>query len=190
MRFVETALAGAFIIELEPVADERGFFVRSFCAEEFAAHGLNPELAQCNYSFNKKRGTLRGLHYQADPFGEAKLVRCTAGAIYDVIVDIRPGSPTFGKWVSAQLTAVNGKMIFAPEGFAHGFQTLADGAEIFYQMSRPYRAELARGIRFDDPEIGVRWPVADPIMSERDRALPLLRDAFGAGAPRAAQAGR
>lgn len=177
MRFTETPLRGAFVIEPEPVEDERGFFARSFCAEEFAEHGLNPGLVQCNISYNRKRGTLRGLHYQAEPFAEAKLIRCTSGAIFDVIVDLRPDSPTFGKWASAELSAENCKMMFAPEGFAHGFQTLTDDAEVFYQMSRPYRAELARGIRYDDPVIGISWPIADPIVSERDLALPPLSSA-------------
>lgn len=177
MRFIETKLAGAYVIEPEPVTDERGYFARSWCAGEFAAHGLTSELAQCNISFNRVRGTLRGLHYQADPCAEAKLIRCTQGALFDVIVDLRPASPTFGQWVSAQLTAVNHKMLYAPEGFAHGFLTLADGTEVFYQMSRPYRAELARGIRYDDPALAITWPIANPIVSERDLALPLLQDA-------------
>ncbi len=174
MRFLETPLAGAFVIEPERRADDRGFFARSWCREEFAARGLDPALAQCNISYNRRRGTLRGLHYQAAPHGEAKLVRCTRGAVFDVIVDLRPGSPTRGRWHAIELGAENRRMVYAPDGFAHGFQALADDTELFYQMSVPYEPASARGIRFDDPTLAIAWPIADPLVSERDRALPAL----------------
>ena len=173
MRFTETPLAGAFLVEMEPTADERGSFARSFCQNEFRSRGLDPVVAQCNVSHNRKRGTLRGLHYQAPPHEEAKLVRCTRGAIWDVIVDLRAGSKTRLKWFGEELTAENRRALYIPRGFAHGFQTLADDAEVFYQMSEFYHPECARGIRWDDPAIGIRWPLADPIVSERDRGLPL-----------------
>lgn len=174
MLFKQTNLAGVFVIEPEPIEDERGFFARSWCAEEFAKHGLNPDLAQCNISYNRNRGTLRGLHYQAAPFAEAKLVRCTAGAIFDVAVDVRRESPTFRQWVAVELSAQNRRMLYVPEGFAHGLQTLTHHAEVCYQMSQPYRPTAARGIRYDDPAIAIRWPVPRPIVSERDKALPVL----------------
>jgi len=177
MRFCELEIAGCFLIEPEPVADERGFFARSWCMQAFAEHGLNPGLAQCNISFNRRRGTLRGLHYQADPFAEAKLIRCTQGAIFDVVVDLRPGSPSFGRWTGTELSAENRRMLYAPEGFAHGFQALWDGTEVFYQMSQAYRAELARGVRYDDPDLAISWPIPAPIVSARDRALPGLAEA-------------
>jgi dTDP-4-dehydrorhamnose 3,5-epimerase len=174
MRFVATPLAGAFAIELEELGDERGFFARSFCREEFRARGLDPAVAQCNVSFNRRRGTLRGLHYQAEPHAEAKLVRCTRGAIWDVIVDLRPGSPTARRWFAAELTAENRRALYVPAGLAHGFQTLADDSEVLYQMSEPYYADLARGVRWDDAALAIPWPVKDVIVSERDRALPVL----------------
>lgn len=173
MIFEETGLAGAFVIEPERREDERGFFARTWCRDEFAAHGLNPALVQCNISFNKKRGTLRGMHYQAAPHEEAKLVRCTQGAIYDVILDLRRESATFGRWVGVELTAENRRMLYVPEGFAHGFQTLEDDSEVFYQMSAFYHAESALGARWDDPAFAIAWPLPDPILSDRDRAFPL-----------------
>ncbi len=172
MRFSPTPLAGAFLIELEPVRDERGFFARSWCREEFSAHGLNPRLTQCNISFNIERGTLRGMHYQAAPHWEAKLVRCTRGAVYDVIIDLREDSPTFKKWFAVELTARNRKMLYVPEGFAHGYQTLVDNCEVFYQVSEAYRPELARGVRWDDPAFGIFWPIANPSLSAKDRDCP------------------
>ena len=174
MRFVATPLAGAFVIELEELGDERGFFARSFCAEEFRAHGLDPVVAQCNVSFNAARGTLRGLHWQAAPHAEAKLVRCTRGAIWDVVVDLRPGSASARRWFAAELTADNRRALYVPAGFAHGFQTLADASEVLYQMSELYHAGLARGVRWNDPALAISWPIAPAIVSERDRALPLL----------------
>jgi dTDP-4-dehydrorhamnose 3,5-epimerase len=174
LKFVETPLAGAFVVEVEPVADERGMFARSFCQQEFRERGLEAVVAQCNVSHNRKRGTLRGLHYQAPPHEEAKLVRCTRGAIWDVIVDLREGSKTRLQWFATELTADNRRALYVPRGFAHAFQTLGADSEVFYQMSEFYHAASARGIRWDDPAIGIRWPLANPILSERDRAYPLL----------------
>lgn len=175
MLFTETRLPGAFIIDIEPHNDERGFFARSWCAEEFEKLGLNPRLSQCNISFNKKLGTLRGMHYQAVPFPEAKLVRCTMGAIYDVIIDLRVDSPTFRQWFAVELTAENRRAIYVPENFAHGFQTLIDNAEVFYQMSEFFHPEYARGIRWDDTAFGIEWPIPHPILSEKDLDFPLWR---------------
>jgi dTDP-4-dehydrorhamnose 3,5-epimerase len=177
MKFVATPLAGAFVVELEELADERGFFARSFCREEFERHGLVPTVAQCNVSYNARRGTLRGLHYQGEPHPEAKLVRCTRGAVWDVAVDLRPGSPTRYRWFALELSADNRRALYVPAGFAHGFQSLADASEVLYQMSESYRADLARGVRWDDPRLAISWPVAPAIVSERDRALPLAGDA-------------
>lgn len=161
MRFVPTPIPGAFVIELEPIVDERGFFARSWCATEFAAHGLNPRLVQCSVSFNKRRGTLRGMHYQVKPHEEAKLVRCTMGAIYDVLVDLRPASAGYRKWFAVELSVANRRMVYCPEGVAHGFQTLTDDAEVFYQMSELHHPESARGLRWDDPAFGIEWPFAE-----------------------------
>jgi dTDP-4-dehydrorhamnose 3,5-epimerase len=172
MKFVNLPLSGAHLVELEPISDERGFFARSWCAEEFQRLELNPKLAQCSISSNTRRGTLRGMHYQAVPHAEAKLIRCTEGAIYDVIVDLRPASPTYCKWFAVELTSSNHKMIYVPEGFAHGFQTLVDSSEVFYQISESYRPELARGVRWNDPAFGIKWPISHPIISARDSAFP------------------
>ncbi len=175
MRFVPTKLAGAFVIEPEPRADERGLFARTWCRDEFAAHGLTTSWVQCNVSFNHRTGTLRGMHYQADPHPEVKLVRCTRGAAYDVIADLRPGSPTYRQWVAVELTADNRRAVYVPGGFAHGFQTLADETELFYQMSEFYHPESARGVRWDDPALGIEWPpCAGRVISERDRSFPDL----------------
>jgi len=170
--FRETKLSGAFLIEQERHEDERGFFARTFCREEFAKHGMNPYVAQCNVSFNKRKGTLRGMHYQVQPFAEAKLVRCTSGAIFDVIIDLRDSSATFGQHVAIKLSGRTGNMLYIPEGFAHGFQTLEDNTEVFYQMSQPYAAECARGIRWNDPSFAIEWPDADRIILDRDRNYP------------------
>lgn len=172
MIFSKTKLKGAFIIELEKLEDERGFFARSFCTREFEMHELNPRVVQCNLSFNKKKGTLRGLHFQKKPYEEAKLVRCTLGAIFDVIVDLRSSSETFKQWVSVELTAHNGKMLYVPEGFAHGFQTLEDNTEIFYQMSEFYNPQYASGVRWNDPIFNIQWPEGERLISEKDRQLP------------------
>lgn len=168
MLFTEIKLKGAFIIDIELHEDERGFFARSWCEDEFKKHGLNPRLVQCNISFNKKRGTLRGMHYQAAPFAEAKVVRCTMGSIYDVIIDLRTDSPTFKQWFAVELSAENRRALYIPEGFAHGFQTLLENTEVFYQMSEFYHTECACGVRWNDPVFGVEWKVAPPIISSRD----------------------
>jgi dTDP-4-dehydrorhamnose 3,5-epimerase len=173
MRFAPTPLGGAFMIELESVADERGWFARTFCTQEFAAHGIEMQVVQANASFNARAGTLRGMHFQAEPHAERKVIRCTRGAIYDVIVDIRDGSPTRAHWFGVELTAENGRMLFAPEGVAHGFQTLADASEVAYLMSREYAPDHAHGVRWDDPAFGIEWPPADArVISERDRSYP------------------
>lgn len=177
MRFIPASLAGAFVVEPELLGDDRGFFARSFCQDEFRAHGLAPTVAQCNISFNRLRGTLRGLHYQSKPHEEAKLVRCTQGAVWDVIVDLREDAGTRYCWFSVELTAENRRALYVPPGFAHGFQTLIDNSEVFYQMSEFYQPEAARGVRWDDPAIGISWPIADPVLSPRDRAYPLLKHA-------------
>jgi dTDP-4-dehydrorhamnose 3,5-epimerase len=174
VKFSPTTLAGAWIVDPAPIEDERGFFARSFCQEEFRAHGLDPVIAQCNVSFNRRRGTLRGLHFQAPPHEEAKLVRCTRGAIWDVVVDLRADSSTRHRWFAAELNAENRRALYVPRGFAHGFQTLADDSEVLYQMSEFYHSESARGLRWDDPVIAIKWPIAHPVVSERDRSYPLL----------------
>lgn len=171
MIFTETKLKGAFLIEPERLKDERGFFARIWCQKEFADQGLDPGLVQCSISFNDRRGTLRGLHYQAEPYSEAKVVRCTMGAIYDVILDLCPDSPTFKQWWATELTAANRRMLYLPKGFAHGFQTLEDETEVSYQMSEFYHPEHRRGIRWNDPEFGFVWPQTDErIMSAQDRS--------------------
>ena len=175
MRFTPTTLNGAYIVDIEPLSDERGFFARSWCKDEFNRRGLNSELMQCNISVNKAKGTIRGLHYQENPFGEAKLIRCSGGAIYDVIVDLRATSPSYGQWFSAELTAANYRMLYVPEGFAHGFQSLEDSTEVFYQMSQAYQEEYARGVRWNDPAFNVSWPLPNPILSSRDESYPDFR---------------
>jgi len=167
--FRETKLPGAFVIELQKHEDERGFFARSWCRREFEAHGLDPRMAQCNLSFNKVKGTLRGMHYQAAPCAEAKLVRCTRGAIYDVIIDLRRESVTYKQHVSEVLSSNNYKALFVPEGFAHGFQTLEDNSEVFYQMSAFYSPEHQRGLRYNDAAFRINWPVDATVISDRDR---------------------
>jgi len=167
--FRETKLPGAFVIELQKHEDERGFFARSWCRREFEAHGLDPRMAQRDVSFNKVKGTLRGMHYQAAPCAEAKLVRCTRGAIYDVIIDLRRESVTYKQHVSEVLSSNNYKALFVPEGFAHGFQTLEDNSEVFYQMSAFYSPEHQRGLRYNDPAFRINWPVDATVISDRDR---------------------
>lgn len=174
MIFTETRLLGAYIIELEPISDERGFFVRTWCAKEFKEHGLNANLVQCNLSYNAKRGTLRGMHYQIAPHEEAKIVTCIAGAVYDVIIDLRKESVTFLKWWAFELSADNRRMLYIPEGFAHGFQTLRDDTIVFYQMSEFYHPESARVIRWDDPFLAIQWPVASTILSAKDANAEIL----------------
>lgn len=172
MIFTETKLKGAYIIDPELIQDERGFFARTWCHQEFEARGFNPQLAQCSISFNVKKGTLRGMHYQVAPCEEAKLVRCTMGAIYDVIIDLRSESSTFKQWLAVELSANNRHMLYVPEGFAHGFQTTEDNTEVLYQMSEFYAPEYARGIRWNDSVFEIRWPVAERIMSARDQQYP------------------
>jgi dTDP-4-dehydrorhamnose 3,5-epimerase len=169
MIFTETRLSGAYVIDLQCIKDERGFFARTWCKEEFEKHGLNSNLVQCNLSHNVKRGTLRGMHYQAAPHEEVKLVSCISGSIYDVIVDLRDKSPTFGQWQAFELSAQNHRMLYIPEGFAHGFQTLQDNTSVFYQMSEFYHPACAKGVRWNDPIFSINWPIAEKIMSEKDQ---------------------
>ena len=169
MIFREAAVAGVFVIEPEPREDNRGFFARTWCQREFAQHGLNPRLVQTSISFNRRRGTLRGMHYQMPPHAEAKLIRCTRGAIWDVALDLRPASPTYRQHFGVELSAENRAALYIPEGVAHGFQTLVDETEVLYQMSEFYAPEAGRGIRFDDPAFAIPWPLPEPILLERDR---------------------
>jgi len=172
MIFHETKLPGVFEIHLEPKPDERGFFARSWCQREFEQHGINSLPVQCSISFNEKKGTLRGMHYQAEPHWETKLVRCTQGAIYDVVIDLRPNSATFKQWVGVVLTAADRNMIYIPEGFAHGLLTLEDRTEVFYQISEFYFPELSRGVRWNDPAFNVEWPSEPQVISGRDQTYP------------------
>ena len=173
MKLSETPLAGAFVIELEALEDERGFFARTFDAATFREHGLDPHVAQCSTSFNEKSGTLRGMHYQAAPDQECKLVRCTRGRIFDVIVDLRPDSQTYCRWFGIELAADGGRELYVPKDFAHGFQTLEDGSEVLYQISHEYLPARARGVRWDDPAFGIDWPAAaDRRMSAKDGNYP------------------
>jgi dTDP-4-dehydrorhamnose 3,5-epimerase len=172
MKFRATKLHGVFEIRIEPESDERGFFARTWCQREFSNFGLDPRLVQCNVSFNPRKGTLRGLHYQVPPFEESKVVRCTRGAIYDVVLDLRPESPTFKAWLAVNLTAENRNMVHVPEGCAHGFLTLEDESEVFYQMSEFYDPASARGVRWDDPAFRIAWPEQITLISERDRTYP------------------
>lgn len=165
-------LKGVFIIEPERLEDERGFFARTWCRRVFEEHGLNSQLAQCSISFNRTRGTLRGMHYQEKPYEEAKLVRCTHGMIYDAVIDLRRCSSTFKRWIGLELTADNHRMLYIPEGFAHGFQTLEEHTEVFYQMSQFYAPDYAKGVRWNDPAFDIRWPADVSVISERDRSYP------------------
>jgi dTDP-4-dehydrorhamnose 3,5-epimerase len=174
VRFLETTLSGVYVIEQERHADERGFFARTWCAEEFLAQGLDPGLSQCSVSFNHRRGTLRGLHYQVPPAAEVKLVRCTRGALYDVALDLRPDSASFRAWIGVELTEDNGRALYIPRGCAHGFYALADATEVAYQISAPYRPEAARGLRWNDPFHGVTWPGPVEVIAPRDREYPDL----------------
>ncbi len=175
MRYTETTLPGVLLVDLERHQDERGFFARVWCREELAARGLNPNLAQCSISYNRKKGTLRGMHYQAEPHPEAKFVQCIRGAIYDVALDLRPNSPTFRKWYAAELSADNRRLLYLPEGCAHGFQTLTEDCDVLYFISTPFYPELARGVRWDDPAFGIRWPLPVSVISQRDRDYPLWK---------------
>jgi dTDP-4-dehydrorhamnose 3,5-epimerase len=173
--FTETAVASAFIIDVDKREDDRGFFARAWCIDEFAARGLHPRFVQGNIGHSARRGTLRGLHYQVAPHEEAKLVRCTAGAVWDVLVDVRVGSPTFGTWVGVELTATNHRMLFVPEGCAHGYQSLEDGSETFYLVTTGYAPAAERGIRFDDPSFDIQWPLPVGEISDKDRSHPDFR---------------
>lgn len=174
MKFHPTTLNGVWRIELERREDERGHLARTYCEREFSALGLNTRWPQCNTTLTRSRGMIRGLHYQEEPAPEIKLIRCTSGAVFDVLADLRPASPTFGRWESFELSAATGRALYVPGGLAHGFQCLVDNCELFYQMSEFYDAALARGVRWDSPRLGIRWPVENPVLSERDRALPVL----------------
>ncbi len=172
MRFTSTAVQGSYIVDLEPATDERGFFARVFCVDEFAAMGLETTVAQSSLSVSHTRGTLRGLHWQRHPHAEAKLVRCVRGALFDVVADVRPGSPTYGRWAGVELSAENRRALYLPPGTAHGFQTLADNTEILYQMSVPYHPDSQTGARFDDPFFGIEWPMEPTVVHPRDTRYP------------------
>lgn len=172
MIFTPSAIPGVYLIDLERHEDDRGFFARSWCREEFSSHGLVAEIAQCSVSYNRRCGTLRGMHYQVAPHQEAKVVRCTRGRIYDVALDLRADTSTFRHWVAVELTAANRRMLYLPPAVAHGFQTLEDETEVIYQMSESYHPEAARGVRWDDPAFGITWPLANPVLSEKDRSYP------------------
>src|SRR5579864_4505300 len=174
MTFMQTDLAGAFVIAPERIEDERGFFARTWCANEFKAKSLDCRLVQCSLSYNSRKGTVRGMHLQTAPYEESKVVRCTRGAIYDVIIDLRAGSPTYRHWVAAELTADNRLGLYVPAGCAHGFQTLADETEVFYQISEFFQPESARGYRWDDPAFAIKWPLGATAISEKDRNYPLF----------------
>lgn len=172
MRYTETPIGGTFLVDLEPVEDHRGFFARTFCEEEFRRRGLEAHFAQSSIAFSARRGTLRGMHFQREPHAEVKLVRCTRGGVYDVVIDLRPHSPTFRQWLGAELTAANRRMLYIPTGLAHGYLTLEDETEISYQMSAPYHPGAAAGVRWDDPAFAVRWPFEPVVMAGRDRTYP------------------
>ncbi|QNL51722.1 dTDP-4-dehydrorhamnose 3,5-epimerase [Olivibacter sp. SDN3] len=174
MIFTETKLKGAYIIDIKPMEDERGFFSRGYCQQEFKEHQLSIQVAQTNFSFNKKKGTLRGMHLQSAPFEETKLVRCTSGAIYDVIVDMREGSTTYKQWISVELTGHSYRMLYVPEGFAHGFITLKDDTDVTYQVSQFYTPGFEKGYRWDDPAFSIEWPVQPSVISLKDQEHPLL----------------
>lgn len=173
MFFTETRLKGAYLVEMEMREDNRGFFARAWCKREFEMQGLNSNFVQANIGFSQKKGTLRGMHYQVKPHEEAKLVRCTMGTIYDVIIDLRPDSPTHKQWIGVELTAHNYKLLYVPEGFAHGYQTLTDDTEVFYQTSQFYAPEYVRGVRHDDPAFGILWPIEVQVIADADRKWPL-----------------
>lgn len=171
--FRETKLKGAFVIDPQRFEDERGFLARSFSEQEFLSHGLNPRMAECNISFSSRRYTVRGMHFQHPPFAQAKLIRCTKGAIYDVIIDLRPDSPTFKQWIGEELTAENRCMLYVPEGFAHGFQTLEEETEVFYQITNFYNSDSEGGVRWNDPAFAIRWPATDGVtIKDRDANYP------------------
>lgn len=173
MLFIETKLKGAFVVELEKYSDDRGFFSRAWCQKEFKEQGINSQFVQANIGFSKNSGTIRGIHYQIAPFEEAKLVRCIRGAIFDVVLDLRPELPSFKQWFGVELSDENRKMLYVPEGCAHGYQTLVDNTEVFYQVSQVYSPESERGIRWNDPEFDIEWPIdEDLVISEKDQNWP------------------
>jgi dTDP-4-dehydrorhamnose 3,5-epimerase len=172
MKWTGLPLAGAYQVEIQPASDERGFFARTWCAEEMRELGLDVQFVQCSISYNKRRGTLRGMHYQGAPYSESKLVRCTAGAIYDVLLDLRPESATFRSWIAVELTSENRKGVLVPAGFAHGFQSLSDHSEVFYQISESFRSEFSRGVRWNDAAFRIEWPLEPAFLSDRDRSFP------------------
>ena len=174
MKFTPAEIDGVWIVDLEPIEDERGFFARTFCADEFTSYGLDPTVAQCNVSLTRTAGTVRGLHYQVEPAAETKLVRCVRGAIFDVAVDVRRGSPTFARWVGTEMRADGFRWIYVPIGFAHGFVVLSDAAEVEYKCSDFYDPGGEAGVPWNDPAVAIQWPVADPLLSARDRAHPSL----------------
>ena len=177
MIFVGTELAGACIVDLDPIEDERGFFARAWCQRELAEQGLETRIAQCNISFSSRRGTLRGMHFQREPFEEVKMIKCIAGALYDVIIDLRPDSPSYKSWVGVELSAANRRALYVPKGFAHGFQTLRDYVEVFYMVSEFYTPEAEAGVRWDDPAFGIEWPMTPPTqISDKDRGWPDFAD--------------
>ena len=181
MIFSETKLKGAFIVDLKPFEDERGFFARAWCQREFEEHGLSPDVRQVNLSYNIHKGTLRGMHYQIEPYGEAKMVRAIRGAIYDVIIDLRPDSPTYKEWIGVELSAQNHRLLYVPENFGHGFQTLTDDVEVLYQVSQFYTPGAERGIRYDDPTFAIDWPLAVSIISDKDRTWADFQEAAVVG---------
>lgn len=174
MRFLETKIPGVYVIQPERLADTRGYFARTFCIHEFESRGINPRIVQCSTSYNARRATLRGLHYQLAPHAETKLIRCTRGAIFDVLADLRPDSPTYLHWAGIELSESNGKSLYVPEGVAHGFQTLVHKTEVFYQISEFFHSESASGVRWDDPALNIEWPLKPATISDRDLALPLV----------------
>lgn len=178
MKFIETPLAGAYTIELEPFFDERGFFARTYCLKEFGQIGFNKQIVQINHSHTKRKGTIRGMHCQLPPASEAKIIRCVHGKIFDVMVDIRKNSGTFRKWFSVELSAENMKMVYIPEGFAHGFQALTDDVQLIYHHSEFYNHEYENGLRFDDPALSINWPLPVSVISDKDRNYPLIDDSF------------
>jgi len=175
MIFTETKLKGAYIINLKRLEDERGFFARTFCQNEFREYGLNTQIAQANISYNRSKGTLRGMHMQAAPYEESKLIKCSRGALYDVIIDMRKGSDTYTQWIAVELSAQNHQMLYVPEGFAHGFITLEDDTEVTYQINQFYTPGSEKGFRWNDPAFGIEWPMEPKVISDRDRNFPLLK---------------
>lgn len=172
MIFTETQLKGSYVISIEPIEDERGFFARAWCQQEFENHGLNSDISQCNLSFNHRKGTIRGMHFQIEPYREVKLVRCIRGSVFDVIIDLRMDSDTFKSWIGVELSAENRRMLYVPKGFAHGYQTIDDNTEVFYQVSQFYKPEVERGCRWNDSAFGIKWPLEVTLISSKDRNYP------------------